>query len=153
MKCPPSRLLGVAAFALGLAIVVVGHASAPAGRYTTANGTVYDTKTKLTWQQAVSSSTYTQAGAASYCSTLGLNGATWRLPTVKELVTIVDVSVASPGPTVDSTAFPGTPASFFWTSTLYAGASGLAWSVNFYSGDTDGYGVVSDASGSVRCVR
>ena len=45
------------------AVVLVAGASranAPAGRYTTpASGTVYDTKTKLTWQQAVPTTTYT----------------------------------------------------------------------------------------------
>ena len=151
MKRALPRLLGAAVIAAGLVIVIAGRASAPAGRYTTDADTVYDTKTKLTWQQALSSSSYTQAGAASYCSSLGLNGATWRLPTVKELVTIVDVSVASPGPTIDSTAFPGTPASYFWSSTPYAGASGDAWYVSFYGGDANDDGV--SKTSYVRCVR
>jgi hypothetical protein len=148
---PVSRLFGAAGFAAAIVIVVVGRASTPAGRYTIANGTVYDTKTKLTWQQAIPSSTYTQAGAASYCSTLGLNGATWRLPTAKELLSIVDISVGAPGPTIDSSAFPSTPANFFWSSTPYAGTSGSAWYVGFDDGGT-GYGVVSNTD-SVRCVR
>ncbi len=151
MKRPPSRLLGVAAFALGLAIVVVGHASAPAGRYTTANGTVYDTKTRLTWQQAASSSMYTQTDAVTFCSTLGLNGATWRLPTMKELLTIADLSVAPPGPTIDSTAFPNTPAAYFWSSTLYNGTPGEAWSVLFIYGFS--YGNTMTDMSYARCVR
>lgn len=151
MKHPASRLLGIAVFAAGLAIVMAGRASAPAGRYTIANGTVYDTKTALTWQQAVSSSTYTQAAAATYCATLGLNGAVWRLPTIKELATIVDDSVSSPGPTIDSTAFPATPGDYFWASTSYAGASGFGWFVNFYYGDPSYFAVTN--THYARCVR
>ena len=60
-------------------------------RYTTAGGTVYDTKTKLTWQQAISSSTYTWADAQTYCAgvSMSLGGTGWRLPTLVELKTIV----------------------------------------------------------------
>jgi len=151
MKRPASRLLVVSVFAGVLASGGAGRASAPAGHYAIANGAVYDTKTKLTWQQAASSSTYTQPAAASYCATLGLNGATWRLPTMKELLTIVDLSVSPPGPTIDSTAFPGTPPDYFWSSTPYAGAADSAWGVYFNNGYTDYNGV--SIIYSVRCVR
>lgn len=152
MKRPAfSRLLCVAVATVGPVIAVVGRASAPGGRYTIASGTVYDTKTHLTWQQSAWSSTYTQADAVSHCSTLGLNGATWRLPTMKELLTIVDLSVAPPGPTIDSTAFPGTPTGYFWSSTLYTGTPGSAWSVLFYYGFS--YGNDVSNTSFVRCVH
>ena len=151
MKRPAARLLVVAVFAAVLATGVAGRASAPAGHYAIANGAVYDTKTKLTWQQAASSSTYTQPAAASYCATLGLNGATWRLPTMKELLTIVDLSVSPPGPTIDSAAFPGTPPDYFWSSTPYAGTVGSAWSVLFYYGLSYGNDVTNTSY--VRCVQ
>jgi hypothetical protein len=151
MKHPFPRLLGAAVFAVAIVIVVAGRASAPDGRYTVGNDTVFDTKTKLTWQRAVSMSTYAQADAASYCSALGLSGATWRLPKMKELVTIVDFSVASPAPTIDSTAFPGTPANDFWSATPYAGAQGNAWFVSFNTGYSD-YSAVLVAK-NVRCVH
>jgi hypothetical protein len=152
MKRPISRLLGIAVFAMALAVVIAGRASAPAGRYTIANGTVYDTKTGLTWQQAVSSSTYTQAAAASYCSSLSLNAVTWRLPTMKELLTIVDDSVASPGPTIDSTAFPATPAIAFWSSTPWPlGSILVALGVDFSDGATDD--LDRSTTNYVRCVH
>jgi hypothetical protein len=151
MKRPLSRLVGGAIFALGLGVGVAGRASAPPGRYAIANGTVYDTKTKLTWQQAISSAMYSQADATTYCSTLGLNGVAWRLPTMRELITIVDLSVAPPGPTIDSVAFPGTPQDYFWSSTQYSGLPGSAWSVHFYYGFSYG-NMVTDTS-YVRCVR
>jgi hypothetical protein len=151
MKLPHFRLVGIAVFAAGLAFVVAGRAAAPAGRYTMANGEVYDSKTRLAWQQQSSSSMYTQADAVSHCATLSLNGATWRLPTMKELLTIVDLSVAPPGPTIDSAVFPGTPAAYFWSSTLYSGTPGSAWSVLFIYGFSYGNNV-SDMS-YVRCVH
>jgi uncharacterized protein DUF1566 len=146
-----SVLLGVAALASALGIVVAVRAAAPAGRYTIANGTVYDTKTRLNWQQASSSSKYSQTDAVTYCSNLGLNGATWRLPTMKELITLADLSVAPPGPTIDTTAFPNTPAAYFWSSTLYNGTPGEAWSVLFIYGFSYG-NTVTDLN-FVRCVR
>jgi hypothetical protein len=134
----------------GLAIAAAGSAVAPAGRYTIDHGAVTDVKTKLTWQQAASSTTYTQAGAASVCATLSLNGGRWRLPTVKELVTLVDVSVAS-GPTIDATAFPGTPSGSFWSSTPSAEAAGVAWALYFSGGNA--YSDEVSSSAYVRCVR
>lgn len=151
MKPLAPCLVGFAALVAGVVIVVQGGAAAPAGRYTIASGTAYDTMTKLTWEQAASSTFYTQTEAVTHCSTLGLNGAAWRLPTVKELVTIVDASVPSPGPTVDATAFPGAPSGAFWSSTPYAGASGYGWAVYFGIG-YPAYNVASEA-GYVRCVR
>ena len=152
MKHPANRLFGAAVFAAGLVIVALGYASAPTGRYTIANGTVYDSKTKLTWQQAVSSSLYAQAGAASYCSTLALNADAWRLPTMKELVTIVDFSGAPLAMAFDATAFPGTPTSAaFWTSTPYAGATGNTWLVSFSDGTTS-HDVASNTY-NARCVH
>lgn len=144
-------LLPASVLAAGLVVAIAGRASAPAGRYRIASGAVYDTKTKLTWQQALSASTYVQADAASYCAALGLSGAPWRLPTAKELITLVDVSVAYPGPTLDSETFPGTPADYFWSSTPFEGSPGNAWAVGFSYGGPDGYYV--SALHYVRCVH
>ena len=144
----------VPSFLAAVALVVVAltasaDANAPAGRYTTTGGTVYDTKTKLTWQQAVAPGTYTWAGAKSYCAGLNLGGTGWRLPTIKELQTIVDDSQTNPS--IDTTAFPSTPADWFWSSSPLAGSSSYAWSVHFYDGVASNFGV-SDTY-YVRCVR
>jgi len=95
------------------------HADAPAGRYVitgdgTTNGTVYDTKTKLTWQQNPPTTQRNWTDAKSYCTGLSLSGTGWRLPTVKELMTIVDFSRQSPA--VDTAAFPGFVVGYFWSS-------------------------------------
>jgi len=153
--------------AIVLAVVVMrpspARTQAPAGRYTIpGDGTVLDTVTMLTWQRAFQSTPLTWSGAKSYCQTLsGLPGSGWRLPTVKELATLIDYG-ASTQPNIDTTAFPGVPAdgdlpgtSVFWTSTQEVGsflgeASG-AWSIYFSGGITQPNDVRSGSS--VRCVR
>src|SRR5438128_5669991 len=95
------RSIWVAVAIVGL--VAASRANAPAGRYTIANGTVYDTKTKLTWQQAIVAPPSSWSDAASYCASLALDGTGWRLPSAKELQTIVDESQRSPA--IDPTAF------------------------------------------------
>jgi Protein of unknown function (DUF1566) len=122
--------------------------NAPAGRYTyPAAGTVYDTKTKLTWQQTLASE-YAWADAKTYCAGVGatLGGTGWRLPTMKELQTIIDESTL-----IDLTAFPRSPASPVWSSSLLAGSPSTAWFVDFLNGTTFGEDV--SATLHVRCVR
>jgi hypothetical protein len=130
------------------------RATAPAGRFTigaAGAGTVTDAKTGRIWQQIVSSLHYTWAEAKTYCSgnTPGLPGAGWRLPTIRELQSIVDDRNVSPA--IDTTAFPSTPADKFWSATPYAGSSSGAWNVNFF----EGISTSGDVFGTyyVRCVR
>lgn len=151
MSRPLPPFLGAAVLAVVLVVGISGRASAPAGRYTVDTDTVYDATTKLTWQRVPSPAKYQQGDAVAYCSTLTLGGASWRLAKMKELVTILDFSVAAPGPTIDPVAFPSTPSDDFWASTLYAGLSGNAWYVNFGASYTD-YDVVTDMK-YARCVH
>lgn len=58
-------------------------------------------------------------------STHGLDASGWRLPTVKELRSLVDIRVPVPGPTIDTNAFPGTASDIFHTST--PACCGLTW--------------------------
>jgi len=144
------RLLLVFAAAT-IGCVSEARAAAPSGRYTIGNGTVYDTKTKLTWQQTVPPTTYSYSDAVTYCSDLGvtLSGA-WRVPTVKELLTIVDFSQAR-APWIDAAAFPGTPLHFFWTSTTRRDLYGGTWVVDFSQGNINSPGMSTD--NNVRCVH
>ena len=148
MNAPFSRFLAAVAV-LGVVSSTSAHANAPAGRYTMTGGTVFDTKTKLTWQQTVPATKYAWAAAKTYCQTLSLAGTGWRLPTRKELQTIVDYSQKSPS--IDATAFPATPAEAFWSSSPVAGSTTVAWSIYFIIGLTYSF-VVADPN-EVRCVR
>lgn len=126
-------------------------AGAPAGHYSigtgAAAGTVYDTKAKLTWQRSVPSTAYTMSDAVNYCAGLQLNGGGWRMPTAKELFSLVDHSVAA-GTTIDSNAFPDTPYQIFWSISVYQ--TNAAWVVDFTSGYVD---LQDSPTEWVRCVR
>ena len=58
----------------------------------------------------------TWTNAYNYCAALTFAGRSdWRLPTFKEIYTTGDATQASL-PMVDSTYFPNTPSSYFWTT-------------------------------------
>lgn len=127
----------------------VGGASASTGRYEISLDTVFDNVTKLTWQRAPSTERVTWQGARDYCQKLPVAGGSWRLPTLPELLSLVDRSALDPA--IATTAFPGTPSDAFWTSTPFVRGSGSAWNVDFDHGGSD-----DDVVGSayyVRCVR
>ncbi len=132
-------------------------ADAPANRYTFPVGgaTTYDTKTKLTWQRTAPAQGMMWADAATYCAsadvTTLLGGTGWRVPTIKELQTLVDYAHATGTLPIDATAFPSAPGGVFWSSTLAAGATTIAWAVSFSTGGAVLGGVAATAR--VRCVR
>jgi hypothetical protein len=117
---------------------VRGSRCYPVNRFVVLDGgLVRDTLTKLTWQRQASPTVMSWSYAQAYCSCAGSG---FRLPTVKELASIMDATVTS-GATIDQTVFPSTPAVAFWTSSpyvgppsAYAGSSGNAWEVDFSSG-------------------
>lgn len=96
------------------------------------DGTVTDTSTGLMWQQETASQ-MTWQSALGYCEDLPLGGYTdWRLPTIKELASIVDLSRYNPS--IDTTAFPDTVSSDYWSSTTSANYTDSAWRVSFGHG-------------------
>jgi hypothetical protein len=128
------------------------------------NGMVTDKNTGLTWQKEDDHQKYNWYQASgtydpthnqsmqNVCAVLNLGGMTdWRLPTKKELMSIVDFSVPYPGPTIRSAYFPDTVAFRYWTSSSFAGNPELAWLVSFDDGRV-GYNNKNDQL-HVRCVR
>lgn len=124
-------------------------ADARPGRYVVKPGTVFDTKTKLTWEQDVAPSPYTWTDAGAYCKSLTLRNLDWRLPSLKELATLVDDSRVNPA--IDQTAFPDTPARPFWTSSLVTSFPDSGWTVDFYRGGDNFVAVTMTQF--VRCVH
>ena len=153
MRAPIVRMFGVIVILVSMLSRSV-DAAAPAGHYvvTAGSGTVYDTKSKLTWQQTVSSTTYTWTDAKTYCAGVGTNlgGTGWRLPTIKELQSILDLSQTA-APYIDPTAFPATPSNSFWSSSPVATYPSYAWLVYFSTGSTSGNSITDTKN--VRCVR
>lgn len=62
----------------------------------------------------------------------------WRLPTVKELTTLVHRG-RSVDPWIDTVYFPNTINSWYWSSSSYAGNSYYAWYVTFNDGNMNWY--------------
>ncbi len=102
------------------------------------DGTVTDTSTGLMWQQSDSQNydngVYTPRTweqALDYCETLTLaDHDDWRLPTIKELRSLVDYSRYNPA--IDTVKFPGALSSWYWSSTTHAYNVNYAWGVGFH---------------------
>ncbi len=123
------------------------------------DGTVKDNVTGLVWQKctrgqnndAACTGTATDVAwqtAMKYCKDLSLASKTWRLPSVNELKSLADRSRYNP--TINTSYFPATVSSYYWSSSTHVDGASLAWSVFFSYGDV-GY---NGKTGSyyVRCV-
>jgi hypothetical protein len=124
-------------------------ATTPTNRFTVNNnGTVSDSKTGLMWKKCSegqsgadcsggSAATYTWQLALQQAQTVNNGGgfagySDWRVPNVKELLSIVEEQCVSPA--INLTVFPNTPSNLYWSSSPNANDSYSAWGVGFYSG-------------------
>ena len=123
------------------------------------NEAVLDKNTGVVWEKSPRLAATDWQNARSTClnnPTGGQKG--WRLPSISELASLVDPSVALPGPTLPpGHPFVGVQSSGYWSATTVAGSGGameveFVWDENFSSGDV---GIFSKAfiSGHVWCVR
>jgi hypothetical protein len=115
------------------------------------DGTVTDDVTRLMWQQVVPTATSEWAAAGSYCQDLVLAGhSDWRLPSLVELISIADLGKSDPS--IDVAVFPSTPASDFWSSTVWGTSPSTVATVTFARGNTRQEPMVGSPH-HVRCVR
>lgn len=132
-----------------LAAVVLASADAPKDQYDvfdSQNATIHDQYTRLEWERfpeqmpdgGGKGGEETQAVMRQRCMFLG---ADWRLPTVKELLTIVDEDphrLYDDGGIayrwIDRYAFPTAAPAPYWSSSRVTGPAGKAWAVDFSSG-------------------
>jgi hypothetical protein len=140
------------------------------------DGTVSDTSTGLMWEKTTDDSTihdkdnfytwstgspYNPDGTAFFTFLATLNGPTpfagygdWRLPTLTELKTIVDLTAPGCGsgsPCIDQTVFGPTQASFYWSATTFAGFPISARLVDFFNGTV--FNLNKTGNSYVRAVR
>lgn len=108
-----------------------------------------DNVTRFIWQRFQEANGLNHTAAIAYCSALNIGGFTFRLPTVKELSSLLDRK--NIGPCIDRVAFPGTASQGYWSSTLKQSSSGSAWVVDFFVGGT--FTTANFQPGNVRCVR
>jgi hypothetical protein len=114
---------------------------------------VLDRETGLVWERVPSLETLTWLNARSSCinKNAGFRKG-WRLPSIQELESLVDISVPIPGPLLPvGHPFINVKSSIYWSASTYADASTLAWGVPFGS---PGGGPDSKANAHyVWCVR
>ncbi|CAK0765910.1 exported hypothetical protein [Gammaproteobacteria bacterium] len=102
------------------------------------DGTITDTSTNLMWMRCAVGQTWTGvacAGTPGKYTWSAANTVTsayadyndWRLPTIRELTTITDITHYSPA--IDVSTFPDTPSDWFWSGSLVASNSSQAWGV------------------------
>jgi len=121
---------------------------------------VNDLNTGLMWEQktvANKATTYTWENAQIYCEDqIGTTGtyagySDWRLPNIKELVSIVKYDANISAPYIDQTYFPNTQSNNYWSSTTNPDNTGSALSVYFHNGNV--YYNYKSNTYCVRCVR
>jgi hypothetical protein len=89
-------------------------------------------------------------GAKDYCEALVLGQKDdWRLPNVKELQSIVDISVYKPAIKREfkNVSIRG----YYWSSTVDISTDGYAWNIDFNYGNTLKDSMLNELY--VRCVR
>jgi hypothetical protein len=132
-------------------------AAMPSPRFSTTPGPsgatqdiVKDAWTGLYWQLELQK-TYTWGTQAhGYCAMPYGGYSDWRMPAPIELMTLVDHTIASPGPTVQS-PFVSNTGTWYWASTPNLRGVSSAWLVFFYDGSVN-FDAIDNAYW-VRCVR
>ena len=118
---------------------------------TSKSSVVLDKKNAIYWQDNVSSQKSSEDwdDAIEYCDQMVLNNmAKWRLPTFKELHSIVDYTRANPA---INPAFEYVHEGTYWTSVTFSATLSRAWTIDFRTGKT--YYSYKTTNHSVRCVK
>lgn len=113
---------------------------------------IKDTSTGLLWEDTphVRETKITHPRAKMYCSELKLGGfQDWRLPTIRELLSIVDYRRTSPALLKAFNYVEDE--SFYWSKTVVADESDAFWGVNFKRGASSKASEYYERY--VRCVR
>ena len=164
MNFSTSGMLGVFGVSLFSALLTIKPAVAQQRYSASADGQeITDSKTSLVWQRCAEGMSWkvrtcvgqvvylNQSDAAAQAKAeAASSGQPWRLPTLKELSSIVAVREAEEGKAaIDAIAFPATPLARFWTS------SSIGPGYFMFVGFTDGSAGEGARSfpGAVRLVR
>ncbi|HSA32574.1 MAG TPA: DUF1566 domain-containing protein [bacterium] len=100
-----------------------------------------DTGKRCTWQEAV-----------DYCNNLTYaDQEDWRLPTRKELATLLNYGYFMPS--IDQDTFPYTVGDAHWSSSSNVLDNNYAWRVSFFAGYMDNNQVNKTSAEYVRCTR
>jgi hypothetical protein len=108
---------------------------------------VHDADTGLAWLRRPLADHLSWQDANAACAARNEG---WRLPTMKELQTIID-DERTGGARFYADAFPDVPGDLYWTSSPIDGVANHAWYVNFLFGNPDYDGMPE--RNAVLCVR
>jgi len=114
---------------------------------------VLDKETGLVWEKSPQTTAVSSANVRLTCANKAVGGRKgWRLPSLTELASLVDPSIASPGPTLP----PGHPfmavqSANYWSGSAHAENPALMWGVGFGNGAVLGLSKAFDQR--AWCVR
>jgi hypothetical protein len=114
---------------------------------------VLDRETGLVWERSPSTTRISRETSRFDCINRVIGGHKgWRVPSVHELMSLVDPSVAPPGPTLPAGhPFINIGGDLYWTATAFPFVAGsVPWEVSFNTGNA---GVNNAALRFVWCVR
>jgi len=114
---------------------------------------VLDKETGLVWERSPQTTAVSSSNVRMACANKAVGGRKgWRLPSLPKLASLVDPSVASPGPTL-STAHPflNVRPTNYWSSSAHAENPALMWGVGFGNGAVLGLSRAFDQG--AWCVR
>lgn len=120
-------------------------------RYEIKEGLIFDTKNSLYWQPIEHKdrrNRYNHVDAANRCASLELGGMTWRLPTLKELFSIVEYNRFNPA--LDKKIFKYTYPRYYWSADARGDFSNEAYVVGMKIGSVALSSKVNESF--VRCV-
>jgi hypothetical protein len=119
------------------------------------DGSITDRRTGLQWSQCSLGQTWDngacqdEAQALPYAVVALVAEPGWRLPTVKELSSLVELRCSSPA--INHKTFPTTATGVYWTSTRFINSDGQFWQVHFLHGEA--VPEKADSAAYVRWVR
>ena len=147
---------------VAILLALPAAADAPRDQYDRFDGDsviIKDAFTKLEWDRRGVLENVAYVSAAGGCSFVDALEGTGRLPTIKELLTILDeaphVEYENKGLTpkhIDGVAFADTPVNLpYWSSTF--AAPGKVWVLSFATGLMEQLPTDGTAKAHARCVR
>jgi len=123
-----------------------------------AGAAVLDKETQLVWEQSPETAPHSTTpffwfAAQISCNVRNVGGRKgWRLPTIQELASLIDPTIAPPGPTLPlGHPFSNVQSSSYWSATTLGEHTSDAWGVFFRDGVTFTGGKAD--SNHVWCVR
>ena len=115
------------------------------------NAAVLDKETGLVWEQSPSIDYLDWFSAQSHCNNLTVvNRLGWRLPTIQELASLVDITVSNPSLPIGH-PFTNVQPPSYWSATASLASPSDAWALYFNQGDVLTYAKTSTYH--VWCVR